>query len=188
MMRKSKTTLSALILGVLVFSVHLWAEEIPVVDQETARQRLAEQIEKNRQADASAQPGNLPQSHGPLAPAGVKLNEANQSRQQEAISEYFTHIMESNRHQRRVFRWQLLSSKIIFVTVVVLVAAGIYFAAVQFHHGLRRGSDQAGHTEIEASLKGIKVSSPILGVIILTLSLAFFYLYLVYVYPIEFVK
>ncbi len=39
-------------------------------------------------------------------------------------------------------------------------------------------------TEIVASVKGIKVSSPILGVIILVISLLFFYLYLVYVYPI----
>jgi hypothetical protein len=40
-------------------------------------------------------------------------------------------------------------------------------------------------TEFEASAKGIKVSSPVLGVIILVISLAFFYLYLVYVYPIS---
>jgi hypothetical protein len=32
---------------------------------------------------------------------------------------------------------------------------------------------------------GIKVSSPVLGVVILVISLAFFYFYLVYVYPIE---
>jgi hypothetical protein len=40
------------------------------------------------------------------------------------------------------------------------------------------------NTQFEANFKGIKVSSPVLGVIILTLSLLFFYLYLVYVYPI----
>jgi hypothetical protein len=40
-------------------------------------------------------------------------------------------------------------------------------------------------TEIVASVKGIKVSSPILGVIILVVSLLFFYLYLAYVYPIQ---
>ena len=40
-------------------------------------------------------------------------------------------------------------------------------------------------TEISASLKGIKVSSPVLGVILLVISLLFFYLYLRYVYPIS---
>ena len=40
-------------------------------------------------------------------------------------------------------------------------------------------------TELEASVKGIKVSSPVLGVIILVISLLFFYLYLAFVYPIQ---
>jgi hypothetical protein len=122
------------------------------------------------------------------SPSGVALNEENQAIQQQAIKAYFQHTIESNRHQRNVFHWQLLSAKIIFSVVILLVAAGIYFAAVQFHHGLRSGKPAEQDTEFEASLKGIKVSSPVLGVIILTISLAFFYLYLVYVYPIEFVR
>ena len=40
-------------------------------------------------------------------------------------------------------------------------------------------------THLELSAKGIVVNSSVLGVIILGLSLAFFYLYLVYVYPIQ---
>jgi hypothetical protein len=69
------------------------------------------------------------------------------------------------------------------------VVAGVYLAWVQFRHDLDRtdikGEVQApqGH-ELELSTSGLKVSSPVLGVIILALSLAFFYLYLIYVYPI----
>ena len=40
-------------------------------------------------------------------------------------------------------------------------------------------------TELSLSLREVKVRSPVLGVIILTISLAFFYLYLVHVYPIR---
>ena len=39
-------------------------------------------------------------------------------------------------------------------------------------------------TQLEVSAKGIVVNSSVMGVIILALSLAFFYLYLVYIYPI----
>jgi hypothetical protein len=39
-------------------------------------------------------------------------------------------------------------------------------------------------TEIEASVTGIRVSSPVLGVLILVISFLFFYLYLIYVYPV----
>ena len=83
-------------------------------------------------------------------------------------------------HRTRVFHWQHLSTRIIFFVVLSLVFAGLFFAWVQF----RQGSQDQDH-EVEISMQGIKVSSPVLGVIILTLSLAFFYLYLVYVYPIQ---
>ena len=93
-------------------------------------------------------------------------------------------------HRRDVLAWQHRSSQIIFGVVLVLVGAGMYFSAVQFHRGARptRHMQQAGSgekTEFSASLKEIKVSSPVLGVIILAISLAFFYLYLVFVYPVQ---
>lgn len=153
---------------------------------DNVKERFAELIEERKQESAGV--GSLPKLQAPFSPSGVKLSAENQVIQQQAIKEYFQHIIESNEHQRRVFSWQLLSAKIIFAVVVVLVAAGIYFAAVQFHHGLSSGKQSEQETEFEASLKGIKVSSPVLGVIILTISLAFFYLYLVHVYPIEFVR
>ena len=83
-----------------------------------------------------------------------------------------------------MFRWQDISTKIIFAVVIALVLAGVYFAAVQFHSGLRAKQQFTDAGEVELSVKGIKVRSPVLGVIVLTISLAFFYLYLIYVYPI----
>lgn len=41
---------------------------------------------------------------------------------------------------------------------------------------------------IELSKDGIKISTAVIGLIILTLSIAFFFLYLKYVYPISFVE
>jgi len=121
-----------------------------------------------------------------------------------AMNGYYDYHTEGYLHRARVFRWQLISSKIIFLIVTLLVFSGIYFAALQFHEGMRlrtaarlstppkevEGGNALGVnpnseiTKISASAKGIEVSSPILGVIILIISLAFFYLYLVYVYPI----
>jgi len=84
-------------------------------------------------------------------------------------------------HRKRVLWWQHMSTRAIFFVVLFLVGAGIYFAWVQF-----RAAPASGATsELEISMQGVKVSSPILGVIILTLSLAFFYLYLIYVYPVQ---
>lgn len=83
-------------------------------------------------------------------------------------------------HNESIFFWQHMSTRIIFFVVLSLVGTGIYFAWVQFHSG-----DRSQTHVLEISLQGIKVTSPFLGLVILTLSLAFFYLYLVYVYPIK---
>lgn len=158
------------------------------IDKATIRNRFETAIQERQQERPNSQAGNLPAGQGPFAPGAVELNEENKRRQQESIGDYFTYIRESNEHQLRVFRWQLFSSKVIFVAVMALVASGIYFAAVQFHHGLRSGKGDEKVSEFEASIRGIKVSSPVLGVIILTISLAFFYLYLTQVYPIKLVE
>jgi len=101
-----------------------------------------------------------------------------------ATTEYYSYRESGLQHRRRVFEWQLSSARIIFVTVLLLVGAGITLAALQFRAGAT-ANGVAATTELNLSREGIKVSSPVLGVIILVVSLAFFYLYLVYVYPIK---
>lgn len=98
----------------------------------------------------------------------------------EAYRGYFDNNIRNYQHSQQVFKWQLTSSKLIFITVIILVMAGIVFSGLQF----KRGTSDS-KTEFEFSRHGFKVSSSILGVIILVISLAFFYLYLVYVYPIQ---
>jgi len=107
---------------------------------------------------------------------------------QVSLQAYYAYRQAGYQHRLGVFAWQSLSTKLIFVVVLLLVLAGIYFAAIQFHAGLRRGHGDPGKpedTELSVSLSEFKVRSPVLGVIILTISLAFFYLYLVHVYPIQ---
>ena len=128
-------------------------------------------------------------------------DEATRAAYLSAVREYYAYREDGLRHRRRVFAWQLASSKVIFVLVVLLVLAGVYFSGVQFHITLRawkltaerqaQGKPATGPApdalggEIDASLEGLKVRSPVLGVIILSLSFLFFYLYLAYVHPIQ---
>jgi len=120
----------------------------------------------------------------PSPPDPVGLDPKTNERYQASLQRYYEYLFSGFEHRQRVFEWQLLSSKIIFAVVLVLVFAGIYFAAVQFHVAQREKA-KGEPTQLEASLSGIKVSSSVLGVIILVISLLFFYLYLVHVYPIS---
>jgi hypothetical protein len=125
----------------------------------------------------------------PDAPDPASTSPETTEAYQATLQAYYAYRKAGYEHRLGVFAWQSLSTKIIFVIVLLLVLAGIYFAAIQFHSGLRRRGDEAGapteETELSLSLREVKVRSPVLGVIILTISLAFFYLYLVHVYPIR---
>lgn len=125
----------------------------------------------------------------PEPPSAIISNPVTLKKYQASLQAYYDYRTSGLEHRRQVFKWQLFSAKLIFGVVVFLVLAGIAFAWLQFKAGLDT-TDSGGEmektaTEFEASSDGIKVSSPVLGVIILVISLAFFYLYLVHVYPIE---
>jgi hypothetical protein len=119
----------------------------------------------------------LPDAPDP-ASASAQTTEAYQA----TLQAYYAYRKAGYEHRLGVFDWQSLSTKVIFVVVLLLVLAGIYFAAIQFHAGDPAHPEE---TELSLSLSEVKVRSPVLGVIILTISLAFFYLYLVHVYPIR---
>ena len=112
----------------------------------------------------------------------------------------------SYRHRKESFDWSLTASKIIFTVVLLLVLAGLVFAAIQFwiaFSTVRQAADRESKAlqaaaatsgprdpvpmsvELEISTAGLKVNSSVLGVIILLISMAFFYLYARYVYPIQ---
>ena len=109
-----------------------------------------------------------------------------------AFAAYYEYRAQGYQHRHEVFRWQLFSSRIIFGVVIALVALGVYFSWLQFLAGRQvrvEGEGDPGDathpSTVKLSTSGIEVSSPVLGVIILAISLAFFYLYLVHVYPIN---
>jgi hypothetical protein len=163
---------------------------------ETAKQRLDELTGRSKKVqeeapgeDAVQNESGFPDPMLPESPNPLFTDSLSKVKYQAALQEYYDYHISGLKHRSKVFRWQLFSSKIIFIVVIILVFAGIYFAAVQFYIGLKhvKGKlpDYNDRTEITASMKEIKVSSPVLGVIILVISLAFFYLYLVHVFPIE---
>jgi hypothetical protein len=182
--------------------------EAPSKQADGAR-RLNEILEQEQRQQQQGG-GELDKSLLPDASGVEGLDPQTKERYYAAMREYYDYRASGYRHRLLIFEWQFLSSKIIFFVVIFLVLTGVYFSGVQFHSSLRRKraaepaaasqvsevvkTDRGGVTqvetavteitEIEASAKGIKVSSPVLGVIILIISFMFFYLYLLFVYPI----
>ncbi len=143
---------------------------------------------KQAELDNRKKPADLPILPDVYQPAYAEDSIVN-LRYQEAMRGYFQYRIFGYAHRQKVFKWQLLSSKIIFVIVITLVFAGIYFSYLQFRKALKEiPADKIGNSlggEGSLSKEGIRISSPVLGVIILFISLMFFYFYLLHVYPIE---
>jgi hypothetical protein len=106
---------------------------------------------------------------------------------QDVRRNYYKCIIHEFKHRTHVFTWQFISSIIIFFIVISLVVIGVYFAWLQFKLALKeleKGKEENLKTDLTVSPKEIKLSSPVLGIIILIISLLFLYLYLIYIYPI----
>jgi hypothetical protein len=144
---------------------------------------LAESADVKAQANAVA-----PEAQFPLDKDSIRLRS----------SDVEFHIWQ-NDFDRRTFENQLIQTRIIFVVVLLLVLAGLFFSWVQFQHSfhirhkIRSGSKSDGsgteaaedtREELTLGKDGIVIRSAYLGVIILAISMAFFFLYLKYVYPI----
>lgn len=107
----------------------------------------------------------------------------------ETLEAQFAYRVRGYEHRARVFDWQLTSSRVIFWVVIGVVAAGLVFSWLQFRLGLEQsrasGKPMGMSADMEGSTTGVKISSNVVGLVILALSLGFFYLYLVYVYPVS---
>jgi hypothetical protein len=155
-------------------------------------------------APASTAPTNTAM---PSAPSSVaQLDAETRSKYQIAMRGYYDYVDRGYAYRMRVFEWQMLSSRLIFGIVLLMVLAGLIFAAIQFYVAMLVAMTErariakliaagekptaaaaAGElaSELDIGSKGVTVKSSVLGVIVLALSLAFFYLYLVYVYPLH---
>jgi hypothetical protein len=109
--------------------------------------------------------------------------------------EYLRYYKWGYEQRKSVILFQNFSTKAILVVVISLVLLGMYFAWYQFRIAMQamRLRVKAGESvenasereEIKIGASEIVARSSYLGVTILIVSLAFFYLYLVFVYPIE---
>lgn len=130
------------------------------------------------------------------------INEARQATQQKSI-DVDTEIKIANKKYilwrywiyKSTFNWHFISSIIIFIIVVIMVFSGLYFSYLQLEQSLlikkisNKESDdndsRIAINKISFATNKIEISSSVIGLVILTISFAFFYLYIVYVYPVS---
>jgi hypothetical protein len=90
---------------------------------------------------------------------------------------------------------QTVEGVIVFVLVMLMTSAGVYMSYTQFRKGFSQFIPDKGAaptpaspdvlTTLKITLTGVEISSSIIGLLVLAVSLAFFFLYLDRVYPIQ---
>lgn len=104
-------------------------------------------------------------------------------------------------NRRYSYIWEFASTIFIFVLVMGIIIFGMRLSYLQFRRDLYRRVKEPNVQEaaqpdsapekgkimhsLKVGLQGVEISSSIVGLLILTLSLAFFYLYLKEVYPLR---
>ena len=109
--------------------------------------------------------------------------------------EYLRYYKWGYEQRKDVILFQNLSTKLILLVVISLVLLGMYFAWYQFKIAMsamkqrvdsgESPADPQQQEEVKISGSEIAARSSYMGVVILIVSLAFLYRYLVFVYPIE---
>jgi hypothetical protein len=94
--------------------------------------------------------------------------------------EFARNLIEADRN---VFDWQLRASEILMWVVIGVVVSGVLFSGYQLWFSLHIGV--VPQTEFEVSREKARVTSSVVGVLVLIISLAFFYLFLNEVYRIR---
>jgi hypothetical protein len=87
----------------------------------------------------------------------------------------------------RSWEWHLLSTKIIFFVVLVVVGFGIFVSWLQFKNDINpkklNGDGGSAEYDVSAGIQSVSIKSKTIGAVILVFSGVFFFLYLSIVYP-----
>ncbi|GFD84612.1 hypothetical protein KUL150_06710 [Alteromonas sp. KUL150] len=105
------------------------------------------------------------------------------------------------------FTFQNIQTWVIFVIVMLLVISGVYLAYLQFKLDEKKALAQLeiqkllarnsatepqlgtsadnGENSFEVSTSGIKITSSVIGLVVLAMSFAFFYMYVLHVYDLK---
>jgi hypothetical protein len=125
-------------------------------------------LETGKKPDDTGDGEAAPRLPDNVDPDVLKAYKEAQLKQYESLVQQADLINQSFYEQRIILRTSLF-------LVVLVVIAGVSFSAVQLWQGL--GAVGALSNELEISASKVRLTSSVIGVVVLTISLAFFYVF-----------
>ncbi len=90
-------------------------------------------------------------------------------------------------HNKKVFEWELFSTKVFFWLSIFLVIVGITLSILQFIKSSHQINSNSESTII-LSEKGFQLKTAFIGLILLIISFGYLYLYMKTAYPVKYIE
>ena len=100
----------------------------------------------------------------------------------EALSAQYDEQIALMQATAQLYKWQNFASTVMMWTVVAVVCAGLLFSGYQLYFSVRRDKPMDG--DLELSAQRLKLTSSVVGVVILAMSIAFVLIFVDKVYTI----
>ena len=100
----------------------------------------------------------------------------------EALSAQYDEQIALMQATAQLYKWQNFASTVMMWTVVAVVSAGLLFSGYQLYFSVRRDKPMDG--DLELSAQRLKLTSSVVGVVILAMSIAFVLIFVEKVYTI----
>jgi hypothetical protein len=84
---------------------------------------------------------------------------------------------------KATLEWQLFASNVLLWAVILVVAAGVVYSGLQLAIAAKAGKQR--DTSLEISAQRVRVTSSVVGIVILALSLAFLLIFVNQVYQLR---
>jgi hypothetical protein len=141
---------------------------------------------------ADAQPTNTPVSPPSIPESlGSAYNTFQTSYWRDFATPYYKEQLRKERLNVGAMDSQAHTGPLILMFVMIIVSVGLALSVLQFVKGvwLANTRTSAGdNSQFSANLQGVEIKSSSIGLLILTVSLVFFYVYIKYVYTITVLK
>jgi hypothetical protein len=102
----------------------------------------------------------------------------------EALIAQYDHQIATMKQIEAVYAWQGLASNVSLFLVVLIVSAGVAFSGFQLWHAAKLGAPQAD-SHLEITFQKVRLTSSVVGIVVLALSFFFFYLFVKEIYAIK---
>jgi hypothetical protein len=107
-----------------------------------------------------------------------------QQKYRDALIAQYDHSIAMMKYTQSLYEWELFASTVSLWLIVAIVASGVGFSGLQLWQAVVKGAPQA-ENQLEIAATKFRLTSSVVGIVVLGMSFFFFYLFVKEIYAIK---